>query len=121
MNLIASFFAALVVWSVPHSVLRKHPIRHLTSHRIGRHYEVESTCYNQGSITASGSPVFLGEVANNFLPLGTRIRFDRPVFGRRDYIVLDRIGWGSQLDIYNPSEATCMMYGRESLGFTVGT
>lgn len=85
--------------------------------RRSRHYTVSSTCYSQGSITASGGPVYLGEVANNFLPLGTRILLDHPVFGRREYRVEDRIGWGSELDIYNPSEAACDDYGRETLGF----
>jgi hypothetical protein len=44
---------------------------------------------------------------------------DRPVFGRREYRVEDRIGSGSELDIYNPSEAACDNYGREEIGFHV--
>lgn len=88
-------------------------------HHARQHYLVESTCYAEGSITASGGPVYLGEVANNSLALGTRIRLDRPVFGRRDFRVEDRVGSGSELDIYNPSEATCERYGRERIGFVV--
>lgn len=84
-----------------------------------RHYDVSSTCYHQGSITASRRSVFVGEVANNFLALGTHIRLDRSVFGRRRFIVLDRIGWGSELDIYGPSEAACIRYGRQRISFTV--
>jgi 3D (Asp-Asp-Asp) domain-containing protein len=84
-----------------------------------RHYTVSATCYAQGSITASGGPVYLGEVANNFLALGTRIRLDRPVFGRRDYVVEDRIGSGSELDFYNPSETTCLWFGRREIGFRI--
>ena len=78
---------------------------------------VDSTCYHQGSITASGEPVYVGEVANNFLPLGTRILLDRPVFGQREFQVEDHIGWGSELDIYGPSESACLDYGRETIGF----
>lgn len=85
----------------------------------GGHYVVSSTCYSQGSITASGGPVYLGEVANNFLAFGTRIRLDRPVWGRRFFRVEDRIGWGSQLDFYNPSESACNAYGRRTRGFSV--
>ena len=83
------------------------------------HYVVSSTCYSQGSITASGRPVFIGEVASNQFPLGTRIVLDRPAFGRREFVVLDRIGYGSELDFYNPSEATCVRWGRREVGFYV--
>jgi 3D (Asp-Asp-Asp) domain-containing protein len=83
----------------------------------GHHYTVSATCYAQGSITASGGPVYVGEVANNFLALGTRIYLDGSVFGKRDYVVEDRIGYGSELDFYNPSEATCLWFGRREIGF----
>lgn len=75
------------------------------------------TCYHEGSITASGSGVFVGEVANNSLPLGTKIRLDHAVFGVRDFVVLDHIGSGSELDIYGPSQGACEAFGRQSLGF----
>lgn len=87
--------------------------------RLGQHYEVVSTCYSQGTTTASGAPVYLGEVANNFLAFGTRIRLEHPVFGRSVFTVEDRIGWGSELDIYNSSEASCSAYGRQEVGFWV--
>src|ERR1039457_727189 len=73
----------------------KHHKRHKGPPKLGQHFEVSSTCYAQGSTTASGGPVYLGEVANNELPLGTRIMLDRPVFGRRGYRIEDRIGSGS--------------------------
>jgi 3D (Asp-Asp-Asp) domain-containing protein len=87
--------------------------------RLGEHYTVTSTCYDQGTITASGAGVFVGEVANNMFPLGTRIYLDRPVFGLREFVVDDRIGWGSQLDFYYPSASVCDQYGREQIGFRV--
>lgn len=58
-------------------------------------------------------------MANNFLPLGTRIRLDSPAFGRTDFVVLDHIGSGSELDIFNPSESACLQYGRREIGFRV--
>jgi hypothetical protein len=58
-------------------------------------------------------------VAQNTLPFGTRIVLDHPAFGRRDFVVEDRIGYGSQLGIYNPSEAACIGYGRRTIGFRV--
>lgn len=87
--------------------------------KLGPHYQVESTCYAQGGQTASGQQAHLGEVAvlPGFLPLGSWIKLDRPAFGKRVFQVLDHIGEGSQLDIFNPSEAACERYGRQTRGF----
>jgi hypothetical protein len=78
-----------------------------------------STCYSQGSITASGEPVRVGIVAQNTLRFGTLIELDHPAFGRRFYRVEDRIGSGSELDIYDPSERACLQYGRRRVGYVV--
>lgn len=87
--------------------------------RLGAHYTVSSTCYSQGGETASGEQARPGEVANNALPLGTRIVLDSSVFGRREYVVEDRIGSGSELDLFNESESACIQYGRREIGFRV--
>jgi 3D (Asp-Asp-Asp) domain-containing protein len=79
---------------------------------------VESTCYAQSGLTASGEQTRPGIVAANQFRLGTWITLDRKVFGRRHYQVEDRIGWGSELDIFNSSEAACLQYGRRRIGFT---
>jgi 3D (Asp-Asp-Asp) domain-containing protein len=83
------------------------------------HIWASSTCYSQGTVTASGLPVHFGYVAQNTLRFGTRIRLDHPAFGRRYFTVEDRIGSGSQLDIFNPSERACIDYGRREVGYTV--
>lgn len=44
---------------------------------------------------------------------------DHPAFGRREFIVLDHIGSGSELDIFYPSESACDAYGRQQRGFRV--
>jgi 3D (Asp-Asp-Asp) domain-containing protein len=84
---------------------------------------VSSTCYAQSGTTASGEQTRPGIVAvlPGFLPLGARIKLDRPAFGRRLYRVEDHIGYGSELDIYNESEAACIDYGRREIGFRVVT
>lgn len=109
--------AAISVLSSGHNHHRKPEHHTKTKSELSQHYTVSSTCYDQGSTTASGASVFLGEVANNFLPLGTHIRLDYPAFGRREFIVLDHIGWGSELDIYNPSYQACVEWGRREIGF----
>jgi len=97
------------------------PAKHTTV-RLGRHYEVSSTCYAEGGQTATpGVDAYLGEVAvlPGFLPLGTRILLDRPAFGRRRFVVRDHIKEGSELDIFYPSESACDQYGRQERGFRV--
>ncbi len=47
-------------------------------------------------------------------PLGTRISVSPPVWGRTQFIVLDRIGWGSSLDFYNPSCSAADEFGRRT-------
>jgi 3D (Asp-Asp-Asp) domain-containing protein len=47
-------------------------------------------------------------------PLGTVITISPAAFGRSRFVVLDRIGSGSQLDIYNPSCRAAIDYGRRT-------
>lgn len=76
-------------------------------------------CEGGGSAgqTASGKPLRVGYVANNTLPFGTWIELRRPVQGRRFYRVEDRIGWGSQLDIFMESCAAMHAFGRRNVQF----
>lgn len=99
--------------------------------RLGAHYTVESTAYSlcsSGSTMANGHHVRWGAVAINFLALGTRIRMDRPVVAhradgklvrRRSFTVADRIGYGTELDIWMPSCSDAAGYGRRTVGFRV--
>jgi hypothetical protein len=41
------------------------------------------------------------------------------VFGRRYFRVEDRIGWGSQIDFYDPSCSAAEWFGRRSERVTV--
>jgi len=101
------------------------------AHRLGRHLTVSSTAYSpcsSGSMMANGRHVRWGAVANNMLPLGTRIRLDRPISAhrpdgrlvhRRWFTVADRIGWGTELDVWMPSCADAVAYGSRTVGFRV--
>jgi len=78
---------------------------------------VDSTSYSpcsSGTITASGKHTYFGEVAMNTLPLGTRIQIRPAAFGRSTFTVEDRIGSGSELDIYQPSCTAAIDYGRRA-------
>lgn len=80
---------------------------------------LESTSYCQGTVTASGHAPYLGEVANNTWPLGTRIQASPAVFGRTRFKVEDRIGAYSQIDFYTPSCTQADDFGRRVERVTV--
>ena len=82
-----------------------------------------STSYSPcsaGSTMADGTPVRFGSVASNWHPLGTRIYLHSPVLGRRKFTVRDRIGHGSSLDIWVPSCAYAIQYGRRRVTYSLG-
>jgi 3D (Asp-Asp-Asp) domain-containing protein len=95
------------------------PTPKIRSTRAGVAVTLSSTAYCQGTITASGEPPFVGEVANNTWPLGTRLSVSPPVWGRTRFVVEDRIGSGSQLDFYNPSCTAAIDFGRRLERVTV--
>ena len=76
---------------------------------------VSATSYSpcsSGTITASGEPVRFGGVAMNTVPLGTHIEISPAAFGRSTFTVNDRIGSGSQLDIFTPNCQQAIDFGR---------
>ena len=76
---------------------------------------VDSTSYCQSGITASGEMTRVGIVAGNIWPLGTDLKIlDGPHSGQTVQ-VLDRIGWGSQLDFFTWSCRGAWNYGRRQV------
>jgi hypothetical protein len=73
---------------------------------------VTTTAYCQSGRTASGAWTQPGIAAANFLRLGTRIRIWPAALGRTTFVILDRIGWGSSLDLWTGSCAAAIQYGR---------
>lgn len=71
-----------------------------------------TTSYCLSGRMADGSYVRAGSVAHNGYPLGTRIYLEPAVFGRHRYVVRDRIGWGTELDVWHPSCAVSRAFGR---------
>lgn len=86
-----------------------------TAHHRGPWVSLDATSYCQGTITASGSHVYVGEVASNMWPLGTVLQVSPPVFGLNRFRVMDRIGWGSQIDFYQPSCSAAVQFGRRTV------
>lgn len=78
-------------------------------------------CDGSTTLQANGTRARWGEVANNWLPLGTWIRMVRPerVGGRRYFRVDDRGGGGFALDFYARSCGWMYQWGRRRVTFRV--
>jgi 3D (Asp-Asp-Asp) domain-containing protein len=87
---------------------RRHPLRF-----------ANATAYCLRGRMANGEPVHWGAVAMNALPLGTRIRVERPIAGRRRFTVKDRIGYGTELDVWRSSCAAAIGFGRRTVAYRV--
>ena len=81
---------------------------------------VDSTSYCLRGRMADGTHTRHWSAAHNGLALGTRIWIDPAVRGRHRWTVRDRIGWGTQLDLWAPSCAQAVAYGRRSVRLRVG-
>lgn len=81
---------------------------------------VVATSYCLSGTMADGSPTRHWSAASNSLPLGTRIWIEPKVRGRHRWTVRDRIGWGTQLDLWAPSCGQAVAFGRRVLRVRVG-
>lgn len=88
-------------------------------HRSDARRVVEATSYCLSGRMADGTYTRPGSAASNDYPLGTRIRLSVPAHGLRDYVVRDRIGWGTQLDLWTASCADAVAFGRRMVAFSV--
>lgn len=82
-----------------------------------RRRTVEATAYTwTGSKMANGRYPQVGYVAMNSIPFGTKVY---AVELDRVFEVGDRIGWGSEMDIYMDTEAECQQFGRQNLSIII--
>lgn len=86
--------------------------RFRTPSLVGTGRRTTTTCYTAtGHRTASGLWPREGMAANNTYPFGTRLRVEDVGV----VTVQDRIGWGSELDLFMDSRAACIRFGRRQL------
>lgn len=78
-------------------------------------WSVSSTSYCQSGTTASGKRTYVGEVAGNIWPLGTKLKILSGEHAGEIVTVEDRIGAHSQLDFFTWSCADAWKYGREQI------
>jgi 3D (Asp-Asp-Asp) domain-containing protein len=83
-------------------------------------YTSGSTAYCLNGRMADGSQTRAGSVASNAYRLGTKLTISPSPTGRRFFVVRDRIGYGSQLDIWVPSCGQARTWGRRSVTVRVG-
>jgi 3D (Asp-Asp-Asp) domain-containing protein len=81
----------------------------------------DATSYCEHGRMADGSWTRWGSAAMNGVPLGTRITLTgRSFYGRRRFIVRDRIGWGSRLDLWAPTCSMSVRWGRRTVNYKLG-
>lgn len=86
-------------------------------------FHVSTTNYCLHGTMADGSYTRERSAASNMHPLGTRIRIvGRPTGhrGMRRYVIRDRIGWGTSLDLWTPSCGTAIAFGRKNVTYKIG-
>lgn len=66
---------------------------------------------------ADGKQTYIGAVASldRSIPFGTVIYIP----GRGNFVVEDRVGWGSDFDIYDPSCSSADNWGRRHLAVSI--
>ena len=85
------------------------------------HNVVSSTAYCLRGRMADGTFTRWHSVASNRHRLGTRIRLRLPrkIFGMRTFYVRDRIGYGTELDVWTSSCPAARAYGRRTVTYVV--
>ncbi len=81
---------------------------------------VSSTSYCLNGTMADGTPARRWSAAHNGLPLGTHVWITPAVRGRHRWTVRDRIGWGTQLDLWAPTCTQAIAYGRRTVHLRIG-
>lgn len=102
-----------------------------TIEQLGEVRYANSTSYCGAQRDAVGGWVYFGVVAMNRHPIGTRIRVTKiytPVggqkltsfYGKRDFVVKDRYGHGTELDFFSPScDYTFNAWGRRNVEYRI--
>lgn len=83
-------------------------------------YWVSSTAYEEtGNTMFNGEWPYYGAAACNFLPIGTRVLVLDGSKAGEVFVVKDRIGWGSDFDIYIGDVWSANQYGRQEIRIRV--
>lgn len=91
------------------------PTSHIIAGEISAYTSCEQDVYTPSNIMANGEHVHVGAVANNLLPLGTRVRI-----GDNEYVVKDRTAMHDYVfDIYMDTLEECNQFGRQYMDVEV--
>jgi hypothetical protein len=83
-------------------------------------FTAQSTSYCLSGRMADGTYTRAGSAASNRHHLGTRIQLTRPgPGGRRVWVIRDRIGYGSDLDLWQPACGLSRAWGRRTISYRV--
>jgi 3D (Asp-Asp-Asp) domain-containing protein len=84
---------------------------------------VDTTSFCEKGIMANGQQTHPGVAAANNLRLGTRIQLvgrQAGPYGQRRYIIEDRIGSGSSLDLWVSDCSAARRFGRHRTSYRIG-
>lgn len=91
------------------------PASNIIAGEISAYTSCEQDVNTPSNIMANGEKVHVGAVANNLLPLGTRVRI-----GGNEYVVKDRTGLHDFVfDIYMDTLEECNQFGRQYMDVEV--
>jgi 3D (Asp-Asp-Asp) domain-containing protein len=79
-----------------------------------------STAYCLNGTMADGTQTRAGSVAHNGYRLGTKLTISPSPTGRRFFVVRDRIGYGTELDIWTSTCGAARAWGRRGVVVRVG-
>lgn len=82
--------------------------------------QLSTTSYCTSGTMADGAQTHFGAVAMNGVPFGTQVELLGGEFAGDVFTVEDRIGWGSQLDVFQISCPAAWQYGRELVSVSIG-
>ena len=98
-----------------HQVEQEAPASNIIAGEISAYTSCEQDVYTPSNIMANGEHVHVGAVANNLLPLGTRVRI-----GGNEYVVKDRTAMHDFVfDIYMDTLEECNQFGRQYMDVEV--
>lgn len=95
----------------------------LFAYAMPMRHAVSSTAYCLRGTMADGTWTRPRSAASNTLRLGQRIRITSRQAGpggMRRYVIRDRIGHGTQLDLWTDSCSRAIRYGRRTVTFKLG-
>ncbi len=116
--LVIALAVSLILWAIIAGLV----LLFAASAHARPEYRDSATAYCLTGRMADGTFTRPRSAAANHLRLGTRIRLvGRPFFGgMRRFVIRDRIGYGTRLDLWTGSCGAAIQWGRRPVAYRIG-